>query len=456
MKFRALLTGLFRDRRIPKLSRPELLQLQQERLRTLLRFAYENSEFYHRTFTAAGITSENIDTLPLEAFPTTDKHAIIENYPQVLTDEGFTQDDLKAFCESGKQGLFRDRWHVVHSSGSTERPVYFVYSQDDWNELILGAARGALWGISMDSIVQMGISQVHLLYAGVSQGSFGSTLLVSEACSTINAQQLSLDISEPLECWADKVIEFRPNIIMGYPSAIKILADQLHKRDIHLSVQLILSCGEGLSEAMRKSLSNDFHAPIINFYAASESLAIGVETNFEEGMYLYDDLNVIECIDGKMYLTSLYNYGQPIIRYYLSDMLELLPYDETKPPKYSFTRCRLHCGRQDDVLWFKDDAGKQNFIHAVHVENFCIPALLEYQLVQTSDSSFRIDAVIDSARDADTVLEELRQMTSELLAQRNLSQVTFELRQTDLIPADVSSGKHRLCVALPETDNSDI
>ena len=52
-----------------------------------------------------------------------------------------------------------------------------------------------------------------------------------------------------------------------------------------------------------------------SIYGASESLALGVETSHAEGMYLFDDLNYIEVENGAMYLTSLYNYVQPLIRY---------------------------------------------------------------------------------------------------------------------------------------------
>lgn len=40
-------------------------------------------------------------------------------------------------------------------------------------------------------------------------------------------------------------------------------------------------------------------------------------------MLLFDDLNVIEVEDGVMYLTSLYNFAQPLIRYRVSDHLVL-------------------------------------------------------------------------------------------------------------------------------------
>ena len=40
-------------------------------------------------------------------------------------------------------------------------------------------------------------------------------------------------------------------------------------------------------------------------------------------MYLFDDMNYIEVENGNMYITSLYNFVQPLIRYQITDRLKL-------------------------------------------------------------------------------------------------------------------------------------
>ena len=57
----------------------------------------------------------------------------------------------------------------------------------------------------------------------------------------------------------------------------------------------------------------------------------GVEMNPEEGMILFDDMNVIEVESGVMYLTCLYNFAQPLIRYRISDSLVLQAAGRTAP-----------------------------------------------------------------------------------------------------------------------------
>ena len=56
----------------------------------------------------------------MKALPTMDKHELMAHYDELITDSLLTQASLRAFDEeSGDQKLFFDRYHIVHSSGST-------------------------------------------------------------------------------------------------------------------------------------------------------------------------------------------------------------------------------------------------------------------------------------------------------------------------------------------------
>lgn len=120
-------------------------------------------------------------------------------------------------------------------------------------------------------------------------------------------------------------------MIIGYPSAIKILGELAENGGIDLNIFRIISCGEPLGAGLRNYLESVFNTDVINFYGASESLALGVESNPEEGMILFDDMNVIEVRNGNMYLTSLYNFAQPLIRYRLTDSLSVQKPDGGQP-----------------------------------------------------------------------------------------------------------------------------
>lgn len=134
-----------------------------------------------------------------------------------------------------------------------------------------------------------------------------------------------------------------------------------------------------MGNSLRSYLESAFHLRVVNFYGASESLALGAETDPAEGMLLFDDMNVIEADENGIYLTCLYNFAQPLIRYRLSDRLAL----HSPQGRYPFTRAGGLLGRNEDLLWFEDTAGNREFLHPLAVEGFCINGLLDYQFRQT-------------------------------------------------------------------------
>ena len=68
---------------------------------------------------------------------------------------------------------------------------------------------------------------------------------------------------------------------------------------VSVNVCRIISCGEPLAPGLRDYIEKTFEAAVVNFYGASESLALGVETDRTEGMVLFDDMNYIEVENGK-------------------------------------------------------------------------------------------------------------------------------------------------------------
>ncbi|HEY8804977.1 MAG TPA: hypothetical protein VIM42_07755 [Clostridium sp.] len=92
--------------------------------------------------------------------------------------------------------------------------------------------------------------------------------------------------------------------------------------------------------------------------------------------------------DGTMYLTSLYNFVQPLIRYRISDQLILKDLDEKCV--YPFAKAESILGRNEDLIWFEDGEGNREFLHPLAIEGFCIEWLLDYQFRQIDCNSFEM------------------------------------------------------------------
>lgn len=278
------------------LSREAIQRMQQEKLTALLRHAYLRSPYYHRVFEQAGINYDLIGTLPLSAYPTIDKQMLIAAYDELVTVDELRQIDLAPFdqAEDMEQKLYMGKYHVVHSSGSTALPRYFVYDEAAWARMLSGIVRGALWGMNLPRIAALLLSRPRIFYIAATAGRYGGAMAVGDGIDGVGAQQRFLDINTPLSKWVSCIESFRPQIVIGYPSAIKIMAGMAVKGEIHPRVKRIVSCGEPLAPGMRRYIENALQAEVVNFYGSSESLAMGVEGAKEQDMALFDDLNVIK------------------------------------------------------------------------------------------------------------------------------------------------------------------
>lgn len=450
MNYLSLLWDLYQLKRNNGKTREQMEALQNKKLRKILKHAYRHSKYYHRTFQEASITEENIDKLPLSRFPVMDKAILMEHFDELVTVSNLKQEELRKFDEdeSRDKKILQNKYHLVHSSGSTGKPAYFVYDNQAWNQMLVAIIRAALWGMTMPQIIKLLSKNLKILYIAATDGRYGGAMAVGDGIEGVRANQLFLDINTPLAEWEKSVRGFKPNIIIGYPSAIKILGELVDKEKIHIHVERIISCGEPLGSGLRQYLEETFQTNVINVYGASESLALGVEANEAEGMILFDDMNYVEVENGTMYITSLYNYIQPLIRYKISDQLILRHSDEQS--RCPFTKAENLVGRNEDIMWFEDNRGNREFLHPLAIEGLCTVGLVDYQFEQIASDSFEMLAEISGSSKHEEVQYEILKQVKEILQEKHLEYVKFEIRFVDEILPNPKTGKKSLVIRLGE------
>ncbi|MDD3219512.1 MAG: AMP-binding protein [Lachnospiraceae bacterium] len=440
-----LLYMLLHMRRNVRKSKDKIEKLQTKKLRKMIKYAYTHSEYYRDSFQKAGLNKKNISTVSLSELPTINKEQLLENYDRLITAKDITQNKLLQFDENkSKNSLYKNQYHMVHSSGSTGIPRYFIYDQKAWSIMLAGIIRGALWGMSNHQILKLLAGKPKILYIAATDGRYGGAMAVGDGIHGVGASQKFLDINTPLTEWSKCMDEYKPDLIIGYPSAIKILGELIEKEQLEVSVKRVISCGEPLDRGLKEYLQKTFRAEIINFYGASESLAIGVEGNTDKEMILFDDMNMIEVVDGNMYLTCLYNYTQPLIRYQISDQLVL--HKDEKLDVTSFTKADVLMCRNEEILWFMDKDGKRDFLHPLSVEGFCIHGLIDYQFKQISDTAFEIYAEIGVQADEEAIKTEIKTQMEKILNGKNITYVTFEIKFVEQILPDSKTGKKSLII----------
>ena len=438
-----LLFNLYQLKTNTSKTREEIESMQRKKLYGILEYAYNNSKYYKKAFEESGIKKNKIKNTPISKFPTIDKKIVMENYNDILTVSDLNQNDLRDFDkEELDKKLLKGKYHVVHSSGSTGTPFYFVYDKKAWEQMLLGIIRGALWDMSMKDILKLLWEEPKIAYIAATDGRYGGAMAVGDGVSNLKLKQIFLDIKTPLTSWIKSINEFKPNIIIGYPSAIKILGKLIENKQVDINVTRVISCGEPLGINLRKYFEEVFKTDIINIYGASESLALGVEKNSKDGMYLFDDLNYIEIENGTMYLTSLYNFAQPLIRYKISDKLTFKEVDEKVP----FSKVESLVGRNEDIMWFGEDNKSKEFIHPLAIEGFCIEGMKDYQFRKIDNKSFEmlVEAIEDDKKQ--NIEQEMQSQMRKILLEKNLGYINFKVNFVDKILPNPKTGKKPLVI----------
>lgn len=438
----SFISVFLRLRKNEKKTAKDMKAYQRKRLNKLLHYAWNHSEYYREAFENAGIKEVDIDTCDITRLPVMDKDILMGNFDKVITTKDVTQKLLLDFNISHdmSEKKLPGGYHIVHSSGSTGEPRFFLYDKKAWNEMLAGIVRGALWGMTIPEIIKLLTGGIRILYIAAVDGRYGGVMAVGDGVHGLGGKFRTLDINTPLADWPGVIREYNPNVVIGYSSAMKILAGVLEENKIHCNFKRIITCGEPLSESLRAYLEEVFDRKIINFYGASESLALGVEVDPKEGMILFDDMNLVECENDELLITSLYNYAQPIIRYKIHDRMEL----NVAMGNLPFSTAKGQIFRDEDILWFKNEAGKDEFIHPLAIEGFQVDGLLDYQFIKIDSSKFKMHAQVSDTSIQERITVIMKDLMGKILQEKDLSNVVFDVDFVDVIHPDNATGKKRL------------
>jgi phenylacetate-CoA ligase len=124
-----------------------------------------------------------------------------------------------------------------------------------------------------------------------------------------------------------KLQEFKPDILMAYPSSLDLLTHLAEPRNAGLPLKLAITSSETLSQGLRARVARVFGAKLLDYYGQTErscaafSLADGVY-NF---VFPYAYPEFIAGSDGKSGIvgTPFWNRAQPLLRYDIGDIAVL-------------------------------------------------------------------------------------------------------------------------------------
>ncbi|WP_411082842.1 phenylacetate--CoA ligase family protein [Streptomyces sp. cmx-18-6] len=445
------------DSAVDQLTWPDAarLALRDERLRALLRTAKERSPWHANRL--RHIDPEQITGDDLTEIPTMTKADLMENWDSIVTDPRLTLDlataHLRRIEESGPAYLL-DHYHLVETSGTSGTRAVFAWDFPGWLEVRLADIRSFAWLTR------------HRGWAKENRWAYLMTSLPTRMSRagrvTFEPPEtyIELPVSLPLAETVERLNAFRPTFLLAYPSLLHQLAQAADAGDLHIAPDALGVAGEPLRPAVAAAIEASFDAPLIDYYASSESGTMAHTHPGVEGLYLVEENAVLEPVDAayrpvpagvrsdRVLLTNVINQLLPLIRYELDDEITLL--DEPDPGPWTGRRMA------------GPDAGRGRLGHAsfgypggveIPVYTFRMALvdheqeIAEYQVRQTPDGA-DIDVRAANATAPDTPdLEALRRTVTELLRRPGLDEPRVTVRRVDHFPLS-EHGKFKRFVPL--------
>ena len=426
---------------------------QDRRLRQLLRHVWAKSRFYRRYYQEHGVdlSGDRADQVKIQDLPPIDKRLVMDNFDDLVCDPALSRDRLEQFIgqPENRGRAYRGRWQVIHTSGSSGTIGIFVYGPNDWDML-----RAII--MARVTRTRFRTRRTKLAYIGAVDGNYAGISLVRGAPGLL-FQQAHLSVNAPLAAVVDQVNAFQPEILSGYSSGVHLLAVEQIQGRIAIRPRAVFCSADPLTTVFRENIKQAFRVDPVNYYAASESIAMAAQCSVRHGLHLFSDWHCFEVLDrdlrpagpgqsGALVMTNLYNYTQPLIRYRTHDELVLDPEPCLCGSRYP--TIRNIAGREEEFLWFRKPDGALEFIHPIVLIEFYAYGLVKFQFVQPQRNSLLMRAIVRG--DRDRALQAIRRRMHAILFEKRLEGVVdFQVQLVDDIGIDPRSEKFKLILSLP-------
>jgi len=265
----------------------------------------------------------------------------------------------------------------------------------------------------------------------------------------INSQ--AFEVNTPLPKVVGEINEFQPDALWGYTTALKMLGDEQRASRLAIKPLAVIATGEMVTHADLQFLSQAFGgARALSLYACTEHMMLGISNLDGETMTLIDDNLMFEFYEDHSVITNLFNHTLPLIRYRMSDILR--PVSAPGAPRIVIQNL---VGRTEQMPVFVNGAGARDFISPHIINEIFVKGVTRFQMQITGASSFRfpicVDAGLDEAGRAHAETG-VRLRLAEILAQKGLSNVRFEVQIVADIPLNERTRKFQLIVTRNPAD----
>jgi len=363
---------------IERMPVDELKAIQEEKLKSLVRYVYNHSPFYRKRFDEAGISPNDIQSLDdLRKLPFTTKQDLRDTYPTGM------------FCVPQEQVV---RYHA--SSGTTGKPTVVGYTDNDIKEWTTSLARG---------LTSIGIGRGDVVQVGYGYGLFTGGLGLHYGVEMVGASAIPSS-SGNTERQIELMQDLGSTAMACTPSYFLYVNEVFKKLGISIADDTKLKCGifgaEPWSEEMRRRIEEQTGIKAYDIFGTSEiSGPLFTECTYQDGIHIWADQFLIEVIDpetgeqladgerGELVVTTLAKEALPLIRYRIGDLTVI----RSGPCKCGRTHPRIMriLGRTDDMI----------IVRGINV----FPGQVEAVLMDIPEVAEHYQLVVDREKELDTL-----------------------------------------------------
>lgn len=403
------------------LSQDELKNLQLNKIKKLVSYAYENVPFYRRRFDSIGLNPLDINSFEdFSDIPALTKDDIRNNLDK-LVGTHIKKIDLK----------------MGHSSGSTGVPLRFYMGAN--LKVILACLRYRKW-----YGYHPGDRFAHIWGRNIYNDRSKTNRIADKFIRNYYYVSFHEISQKELFDVANDLIKWQPSYINTYVSTGYNFAKFLRETNLaRVRPKAVEVNAEKLWDFQRDFMEKVFSCPVYDMYGSNEIYNIAAECEKRQGLHIFSDLRYIEFINdnkpvkdgslGELIITDLENYIMPLIRYQNGDVGVKLT--KKCDCKRTFPLMKVE-GRTIDVITTPD----KRYMYSVFFEKLFYDLKGVKQFLVYQRALDRIEIYLVPLRDFnESVISRIREMLENHFGQS----IQFEFKVVQEIQNEIS-GKYRL------------
>lgn len=294
-------------------SEAEFLELQREKLASLIRHAYDKVPYYRGVMKERGLTPDDVrDPSDLQKLPYLTKEIVRTRYAELVSEDAG-----------------RRRTRESASSGTTGTPLVTLRDQNSIE--FEQASLWRHWGIGGLPLFgrRASLRGQPVVPPNQTTPPFWRSNL-AESQLVMSGFHLSFEAGP---AFAGAIRDFGARALEALPASAYFLAESMLAHGVRLDLDLVLTGSEPIYPMHREVIERAFGCKVFDFYGISERVAFGMECDRHTGLHVAPEYGIVELVDPEfrheegvreVVGTGLNNYAMPLIRYRTEDFTKPL------------------------------------------------------------------------------------------------------------------------------------